>query len=194
MKFLNPILLFVISFVIVSCSLEKSFVQKRKYNKGYYFSIAKKNKASFSEDVVVDNLEDAKGIANESFQIQEEVAGQPNEKVLIQDNLKNQKIESFKNTPKRKINESNQVTETNKVNRNNLRVLNQIIKKTNNNTTAVRPNSNLNDDLINLILAIVLVIAIIMLLTFLDGLLGGLLSLILLIVIVALLLSYFGII
>ena len=53
MKFLNPILLFVISFVIVSCSLEKSFVQKRKYNKGYYFSIAKKRKPFNKSDVEV---------------------------------------------------------------------------------------------------------------------------------------------
>jgi len=180
--------------IVTSCSLENSFVQKRKYQKGYYVSIAKKNKSNSLNKASSKKMDDLKELNNlPAISETENSFSQKNEHVTKQNRVLKNEVDSKLNSKEKRPNEVNEGFEINKTLANKLKGVKNLNRKTNNNTSA-KPYKSMDDDLINLILAIVLVIAIIMLLAFLDGLLGGLLSLILLIVIVVLLLSYFGII
>lgn len=195
MKRLRSFTLFVVMiFTVTSCSLENSFVQKRKYQRGYYVSIAKKNKSNGLNKASSKKMDDLKELNNVTVIPETEMSfSQKNEHVTKQNRVLKNEIDSKFNSNEKRPNKVNEIFEINKTLANKLKGVKNLNKKINNNTSA-KPYKSMDDDLINLILAIVLVIAIIMLLAFLDGLLGGLLSLILLIVIVVLLLSYFGII
>tara|TARA_B110000014_G_C20116368_1_gene589754 strand:+ start:1692 stop:2243 length:552 start_codon:yes stop_codon:yes gene_type:complete len=181
-------------FIVTSCSLENSFVQKRKYQRGYYVSIAKKNKSNGLNKASSKKMDDLKELNNVTVIPETEKSfSQKNEHVTIQNRVLKNEIDSKFTSKEKRPNKVNEGFEINKTLANKLKGVKNLNKKINNNTTA-KPYKSMDDDLINLVLAVVLVLAIIMLLVFLDGLLGGLLSLILLIVIVVLLLSYFGII
>ena len=195
MKRLRSFTLFVVMiFIVTSCSLENSFVQKRKYQRGYYVSIAKKNKSNGLNKASSKKMDDLKELNNVTVIPETEKSfSQKNEHVTIQNRVLKNEIDSKFTSKEKRPNKVNEGFEINKTLANKLKGVKNLNKKINNNTTA-KPYKSMDDDLINLVLAVVLVLAIIMLLVFLDGLLGGLLSLILLIVIVVLLLSYFGII
>jgi len=195
MKRLRSFTLFVVMiFIVTSCSLENSFVQKRKYQRGYYVSIAKKNKSNGLNKGSSKKMEDARELNKLPVIPETEKSfSQKNEHVAIQNRVLKNEIDSKFNSREKRPNKVNEGFEINKTLANKLKGVKNLNRKINNNTTA-KPYKSMDDDLINLVLAVVLVLAIIMLLIFLDGLLGGLLSLILLIVIVVLLLDYFGII
>ena len=195
MKRLRSFTLFVVMiFIVTSCSLENSFVQKRKYQRGYYVSVAKKNKSKGLNKGPSKKMDDLKELNNVTVIPETEKSfSQKNEHVTIQNRVLKNEIDSKFTSKEKRPNKVNEGFEINKTLANKLKGVKNLNKKINNNTTA-KPYKSMDDDLINLVLAVVLVLAIIMLLVFLDGLLGGLLSLILLIVIVVLLLSYFGII
>ena len=195
MKRLRSFTLFVVMISIVtSCSLENSFVQKRKYQRGYYVSIAKKNKSNGLNKGSSKKMDDVRELNKLPVIPETEKSfSQKNEHVAIQNRVLKNEIDSKFNSREKRPNKVNEGFEINKTLANKLKGVKNLNRKINNNTTA-KPYKSMDDDLINLVLAVVLVLAIIMLLIFLDGLLGGLLSLILLIVIVVLLLSYFGII
>jgi len=195
MKRLRSFTLFVVMiFIVTSCSLENSFVQKRKYQRGYYVSIAKKNKSNGLNKGSSKKMDDVRELNKLPVIPETEKSfSQKNEHVAIQNRVLKNEIDSKFNSREKRPNKVNEGFEINKTLANKLKGVKNLNRKINNNTTA-KPYKSMDDDLINLVLAVVLVLAIIMLLIFLDGLLGGLLSLILLIVIVVLLLSYFGII
>ena len=195
MKYFKSItVLLLIIFTVTSCSLENGVIQKRRYQKGYYISIANNkkevkgiNKSSDKETTIIE-----KNNCNKMNKEKVEVA-QYHEKSQIK-NRHSKKINKTELRNKKEITSQNENKFINK----NKGITNKLKKLRNNsqeltNNTAKHVNQ-LNDNIINLILAIALVVAIIMLLSFLDGLLGGILSLILLIVIIVLLLSYFGIV
>jgi len=195
MKRLRSFTLFVVMiFIVTSCSLENSFVQKRKYQRGYYVSIAKKNKSNGLNKGSSKKMDDVRELNKLPVIPETEKSfSQKNEHVAIQNRVLKNEIDSKFNSREKRPNKVNEGFEINKTLANKLKGVKNLNRKINNNTTA-KPYKSMDDDLINLVLAVVLVLAIIMLLIFLDGLLGGLLSLILLIVIVVLLLDYFGII
>jgi magnesium-transporting ATPase (P-type) len=177
-------------FTVTSCNLENGIIQKRKYQKGYYISIAKNNKVvvPFNESSnkeqcknkereVKTNKEGNNQVDQSSKLVQLEKSSENISKEAESRSNNLDKEKPFKNQTKSVFKKLNNVS---------------ALSKEITNNTSVKPNNQSNDNLINLILIVALVVAIVMLLSFLDGLLGGILSAILLIVIIVLLLSYFG--
>ncbi len=184
-------IILLVIFTVISCSLENGIIQKRRYQKGYYISIAK-NKNDFQASSTKEMLIRNKIINNDLNEEIEQISQNKEEVQLEKKVLKEIKDSELSKTEKKSLHKQNRIL-NNKEIVNKLKPAREFSYNTRKNTSA-KPLKKSSDSLINLILAIVLVVAIIMLLSFLDGLLGGLLSLILLIVIIALLLNYFGVV
>lgn len=198
MKLFNQLSVFILlAFAISSCSVNNSFIQKRKYQKGYHLSMKKKINNSNNIRLKYNQLEKKNELAKEfSFSN----ASEESNGIVIQTaniteansnegTIENVAEKEFENNPKEE-----------KAGHINTRGLAEQIKNvidnhlTAKNNAASKSKSNDDSDLITLILIILLVILALWLFLFLDNLLGGLLSLIVLILIIVLLLQYFGVI
>ena len=196
MKLLNQLtLLILLVLAISSCSVNNSFIQKRKYQKGYHLSMKKKINNSENSKRKDNQLEKKHELAKEnSFS----KASEKSNGALIETENTSTKNETETEDVAEEAIKNNKNQE--KINRIKTKKLSEQIKNVieaksivKNNTTS-KSESTDDSDLVTLILIILLVILALALFALIDGLLGGLLSLILLIIVVILLLQYLGVI
>lgn len=198
-KFL--IWLLIVTLILASCSssdkvVSNGFIQKRKYNKGYFVDLkGKVNKAdelSYSElsNNIAEKIDNSKSEQKEGSNTE-----QTNPTTLIASNdIRNNEDnnQSFRSTPSSKKSKEifNEPLLTNRVEQ----ITKRLGRKLDRNSSLQNFKASDDKDLINLLLIAVLIALIIVVFSIIDGWLGGLLSLILFIFIILLLLRYFGLI
>ena len=198
MKLLSRLSIFILLIVAISsCSVNNGFIQKRKYQKGYHFSMKKEINHSDNSKLEDNQLEQKEELAKEnSFS---KASEKSNGTLIETENTSTKNEAATEYVAEEAIKNDGNQEKTNRINTTTKKLSEQIknaieAKLIVKNNTASKSKSNDDSDLVNLILIILLVILALALFALIDGLLGGLLSLLLLIIVVALLLQYLGVI
>jgi len=196
MKLRNRLTILILLVVAISsCSVNNSFIQKRKYKKGYHLSMKKKisnsNDAKKTEVELNQDEDLAKNTSITNKVIKKDLC-------IAEESLTSEELTIKKNITKEKTSKLKAKQKNTPIVKGNSKVVNRVKQMLENNpivksNTADKSKSN-DSDVVTIVLIVLLVLLALALFAFIDGILGGLLSLILLIIGVVLLLKYFDVI